>query len=106
MTGKRFEVYDDGFSKHIEDTDYTEDKHEHNLYDIWEMCRRLNELHEENNQLKNSLKEFGVVEIDRIKGAVVTNDDFSVALRYNNEAYMVCNMINRFIRSVKNGSKD
>ena len=52
MTAKRFEVYDDGFSKHIEDTYYTEDKHEHNLYDIWEMCRKLNELHEKNGRLE------------------------------------------------------
>lgn len=52
MTVKRFEVYDDGFSKHIEDSYYTKDKHEHNLYDIWEMCHKLNELHEKNEQLK------------------------------------------------------
>ena len=58
MTEKRFEVYDDGFSKHIEDTYYTEDKHEHNLYDIWEMCRKLNELYEENEQLKKEVEDL------------------------------------------------
>lgn len=63
----------------------------------------MNELNDENVKLKNSLKEFGVFESNRIKGAVVTNDDFSVTLHSNNEAYMVCNMLNRFIRSVKNG---
>ena len=58
MTAKRFEVYDDEFSKHIEDTYYTEDKHEHNLYDIWEMCRKLNELYEENEQLKKEVEDL------------------------------------------------
>lgn len=56
MTTKRFEVYDDGFSKHIEDTYYTEDKHEHNLYDIWEMCRKLNELHSRNKRLEEKIQ--------------------------------------------------
>ena len=70
------------------------------------LCDLLNALHEENVELKNSLKGFEVFESNRIKGAVVTNDDFSVTLHNNNEAYMVCNMLNRFIGSVKNGSKD
>lgn len=39
-------------------------------------------------------------------GAIVTNNEYSVTLHSNNEAYMVCNMINRFIRGVKNGDKD
>ena len=60
MTEKRFEVYDDGFSKHIEDTYYTEDKHEHNLYDIWEMCNKLNGLNDENEGLKKGM--IGVVD--------------------------------------------
>lgn len=73
---------------------------------VSDVCGFLNELHEENAKLKNSLREFEVFESNRIKGAVVTNDDFSVTLHSNNEAYMVCNMLNRFIRSVKNGNKD
>ena len=55
---ERFRVYDDEFSKHIEDTYYTEDKHEHNLYDIWEMCRKLNELSKENEQLKLEIQQL------------------------------------------------
>ena len=58
MTEKRFEVYDDEFSKHIEDTYYAEDKHEHNLYNIWEMCHKLNELYEENEQLKKEVEDL------------------------------------------------
>ena len=58
MTEKRFIVYDDGFSKHIEDTYYTEDKHEHNLYDIWEMCHKLNELSEKEEQLLSEIDDF------------------------------------------------
>lgn len=61
MTEKRFEVYDDEFSKHIEDTYYTEDKHEHNLYNIWEMCRKLNELYEENIMLKGELAHYKLI---------------------------------------------
>lgn len=107
IENKRFNLafydnYDGTFS--IQDTLYLkENKHLHSLDEIVDL---LNELHEENVELKNSLKEFDVFESDMIKGAVVTNDDFSVTLHSNNEAYMVCNMLNRFIRSVKNGSND
>lgn len=55
MSEKRFIVYDDEFSKHIEDTNYTEDKHEHNLYNIWEMCHKLNEVSNENEKLKEEI---------------------------------------------------
>ena len=61
MSQKRFIVYDDEFSKHIEDTNYAEDKHEHNLYNIWEMCRKLNELYEENKELKKENQELKLI---------------------------------------------
>ena len=52
MNEKRFEVIDDGFSKWIVDTTLTEDKHEGAIYTAYDMCRKLNELYEENEQLK------------------------------------------------------
>ena len=52
MTEKRYEVFDDGFAKYIEDTYYKEDRHEYNLYDVWGMCCKLNELYEENMRLR------------------------------------------------------
>lgn len=107
MTEKRFTIIYNENAKMMQYVD--NQKEEPNRWAIWnasETAQKLNELHEENIELKNSLKEFEVFESNRIKGGVVTNDDFSVTLHSNNEAYMVCNMINRFIRSVKNGSKD
>ena len=71
------------------------------------LCKDMNTLNDENEQLKellNKLEEFEVFESDRIQGAVVTNNEYSLTLHSNNEAYMVCNMINRFIRGVKNGN--
>ena len=56
MTEQRFVVFEDGVSKHIEDTNYTEDKHDHNLYDAYEMCDKLNQQYEENKQLKELIK--------------------------------------------------
>ena len=51
---KRFKVIDNSFDVHIEDTYYTEDKHEHNIYGIYELCEKLNKLEEENQKLKNN----------------------------------------------------
>ena len=51
---KRFKVIDNSFDVHIEDTYYTEDKHEHNIYGIYELCRKLNKLEEENQKLNNN----------------------------------------------------
>lgn len=51
---KRFKVIDNSFDVHIEDTYYTEDKHEHNIYGIYELCKKLNELEEKNQKLKNN----------------------------------------------------
>lgn len=52
MTEKKFDVIDDGFSRWIVDTTLTEDKHEGTLYDAYDMCHKLNELYEENEQLR------------------------------------------------------
>lgn len=51
---KRFKVIDNSFDVHIEDTYYTEDKHEHNIYGIYELCEKLNKLEEENQKLNNN----------------------------------------------------
>ena len=56
MSEKRFEVIDDGFSKWIVDTTLKEDKHEGAIYTAYDMCRKLNELFEENEQLRLELE--------------------------------------------------
>lgn len=58
MSEKRFEVIDDSFSKWIVDTTLKEDKHEGAIYTAYDMCRKLNELFEENEQLRQSIKEL------------------------------------------------
>lgn len=52
MTKKKYAVVDDGFIKYIEDTTLTEDKHEGHINDAYALCRELNELYEENVQLR------------------------------------------------------
>lgn len=52
MTEKKFDVIDDGFSKWIIDTTLKEDRHEGTLYTAYDMCHKLNELYEENEQLR------------------------------------------------------
>ena len=52
MSEKRFKVIDDDFSKWIVDTALKEDKHEGAIYTAYDMCHKLNELYEENEQLK------------------------------------------------------
>lgn len=52
MSDKRFQVIDDGFSKWIIDTTLKEDRHEGTLYTAYDMCCKLNELYEENEQLR------------------------------------------------------
>ena len=54
MSEKRFQVIDDGFSKWIIDTTLKEDRHEGTLYTAYDMCRKLNGLYEENEQLKET----------------------------------------------------
>ena len=50
---KRFKVVgNDDFFQHIEDTTLTEDKHEGSIYNIYQVVKVLNSLHEENEQLK------------------------------------------------------
>jgi len=41
------------------------------------------------------LKNFSVENSDRISAFCVTNGDYSVVLKRENEAFMVCNMLNR-----------
>lgn len=60
MSDKRFQVIDDGFSKWIIDTTLKEDRHEGTLYTAYDMCYKLNELYEENEQLKSELNDCGV----------------------------------------------
>lgn len=55
MSEKRFEVIDDGFSKWIVDTTLKEDRHEGAIYTAYDMCRKLNELYEENERLRKEL---------------------------------------------------
>ena len=56
MGEKRFKVIDDDFSKWIVDTTLKEDKHEGAIYTAYDMCRKLNELFEENEQLRLELE--------------------------------------------------
>lgn len=46
---------------------------------------------------EKQLKEFRVEKSERIQGFCVTNDDYSVVLIKENEANMVCNMMNRIV---------
>lgn len=73
MTEKRFEVIDDGFSKWIVDTTLTEDKHEGTLYDAYDMCHKLNELYEENEQLKKEKAQLA----ERLRECGIRLDKFN-----------------------------
>ncbi len=86
--------------------DHETNKRSGSIDDFVDMMNALNEENEFLKELLNKLEEFEVFESDRISGAVVTNNEYSVTLHKSSEAYMVCDMINRFIRGVKNGSKD
>lgn len=46
---------------------------------------------------ENELNWFRVEKSERIRGFCVTNDDYSVVLVKENEANMVCNMLNRIV---------
>lgn len=58
MSEKRFKVIDNSFSMWIVDTTLKEDKHEGAIYTAYDMCRKLNELHEENVELKRKFCEI------------------------------------------------
>ena len=73
MTEKRFEVIDDGFSKWIVDTTLTEDRHEGTLYDAYDMCHKLNELYEENEQLKKEKAQLA----ERLRECGIRLDKFN-----------------------------
>lgn len=46
----------DDFFLHIEDTTFTEDKHEGSIYNIYQVVRRLNEQEEEIRRLNHLVK--------------------------------------------------
>lgn len=52
-----------------------------------------------------SIKEFDVKSSEDISAYVVTNEDYSVALSSESQAFMVCNMINRLVRYVNEENK-
>lgn len=56
MSEERFKVIDNNFSMWIVDTTLKEDKHEGAIYTAYDMCRKLNELYEENEQLKEQVQ--------------------------------------------------
>ena len=56
MSEERFKVIDNDFSLWIVDTTLKEDRHEGNIYTAYEMCRKLNELCEENEKLRQELQ--------------------------------------------------
>ena len=47
----------DDFFLHIEDTTFTEDKHEGSIYNIYQVVRRLNEQDERILELENKLNQ-------------------------------------------------
>ena len=52
-----------------------------------------------------TIKEFDVKESEDIKAFVVTNDDYSVAISSESQAYMVCNMINRLVGNMNSNEE-
>ena len=56
MSEERFKVIDNNFSMWIVDTTLKEDKHEGAIYSAYDMCRKLNELYEENEKLRQELQ--------------------------------------------------
>lgn len=53
---QKYEVIDNGFHLYIEDTTLTEDKHEGRITDIYQLCRELNRLTEENERTEEALR--------------------------------------------------
>lgn len=76
MNEKRFEVIDDGFSKWIVDTTLKEDRHEGAIYTAYDMCRKLNELYEENEQLKKQIQIYEQLISNSYVGEEETLDGF------------------------------
>ena len=56
MTEKK--VIDNGFFVQVQDTTLIEDKHEGSIDDIYQLCSKLNELDEDNVQLKSEIEEL------------------------------------------------
>lgn len=76
MNEKRFRVIDDDFSKWIVDTTLTEDRHEGAIYTAYDMCRKLNELYEENERLKKQIQIYEQLISNSYIGEEETLDGF------------------------------
>ena len=76
MSEKRFKVIDDDFSKWIVDTTLKEDKHEGAIYTAYDMCRKLNELFEENEQLRQQIQNYEKLISNSYVGEEETLDGF------------------------------
>lgn len=91
MSEKRFIVIDNDFSKWVEDTTYKEDKHEGTLYDVYDMCRKLNELVDKLNSLADEneqLKKAEKINMEYAEQIVEENKKLRIAkndLRIENE---------------------
>ena len=73
MTGKRYIVKgSDDFFLHIEDTTFTEDRHEGSIYDIYQVVRRLNEQDERIKELEYELSVFKPVIFEDMEKGTVT----------------------------------
>lgn len=73
MTEKRFKVIDNSFSMWIVDTTLKEDRHEGNIYTAYDMCHKLNELYEENKQLKKEKAQLA----ERLRECGIRLDKFN-----------------------------
>lgn len=73
MTEKRFKVIDNSFSMWIVDTTLKEDRHEGNIYTAYDMCHKLNELYEENKQLKKEKAQLA----ERLRECSIRLDKFN-----------------------------
>lgn len=76
MSDERFEVIDDNFSMWIVDTTLKEDKHEGAIYTAYDMCRKLNELFEENEQLRKQIQNYEKLLSNSYVGEEETLDGF------------------------------
>lgn len=62
----------DDFFQHIEDTTFTEDKHEGAIYNIYQVVRRLNEQDERIRELETELNAFKPVIFEDMEKGMVT----------------------------------
>ena len=76
MSEKRFKVIDNDFSMWIVDTTLKEDKHEGAIYTAYDMCDKLNELYEENEQLRKQMQNYEQLIANSYVGEEETLDGF------------------------------